>query len=266
VNLLPLLHQVEALAEKATALLEEKALQPLEDLGTREKGPADFVTQVDLEMEAFFREKLLSLLPGSSFLGEESGLEGNLEGPVWVVDPLDGTTNFSRGLKPFAFSVGLLQAGRPSLGVLGVPCMGWILSAARGEGAFFQGKPLRLEDRDLGPGSLLGLGLLREERFPQWADALLGTKGRLRFLGSAVTHLAAVALGRLDLAVQAECHAWDVAGGIPVLEEAGGRIVRLDGSPLESFTSGEMKGGPLSYLAGAPSALRQAMEVLHLSP
>ena len=261
-SLLPLLRKVEDLGARASRILEDRTRIPLEELGTHEKALADFVTKVDLEMETFFRKELQGLLPGSSFLGEESGLEGALEGDLWVVDPLDGTTNFSRGLQPFGFSLALVREGKPVLGVLGVPCMRWILGAARGEGAFFGGKPFRLEDRPLGPGSLLGLGLLREKRFPMWADALLATKGRIRFLGSAVVHLAAAALGRLDLAAQAECHAWDVAGGIPVVEEAGGRILRLNGTSLAPFTSEELHGAPLSYLAGPPSALSQALQAL----
>ncbi len=264
-TLLALLEEVEALGVRGAALLEEKTRIPLEDLETREKGLADFVTKVDLEMESFFRAGLARILPGSSFLGEESGLEGELGGDLWIVDPLDGTTNFSRGLQPFGFSLALFREGVPLLGILGVPCMGWILSAARGEGAFLGGKPFRLADRPLGPGSLLGLGLLRGKRFPQWADALLGTQGRLRFLGSAVVHLAGAALGRLDLAAQAECHVWDVAGGIPVVEEAGGRILRLDGTPLAPFREEELRGGYLSYLAGPPTALSQALEALQAS-
>ncbi len=261
-SLLPLLRRVEALGERASALLEARRSIPLGELGTREKALADYVTKVDLEMEAFFREELERILPGSSFLGEESGLEGGLEGDLWIVDPLDGTTNFSRGLQPFGFSLGLLRDGEPLLGVLGVPCMGWLLGAVRGEGAFLGGRPFRLEDRPLGPGSLLGLGLLRGKNFPRWADALLGTKGRLRFLGSAVVHLAGTALGRLDLAAQAECHVWDVAGGIPILEEAGGRILRLNGTPLVPFRGEELQGGYLSYLAGSPTALSQALQAL----
>ncbi len=235
----------------------------MQDLKTWEKGEADYVTAVDEEMEVFFKKRLQEILPGSSFLGEEGGLRGDLNGNVWVVDPLDGTTNFSRGLKPFAFSVALMEERKPVLGVTGVPPYRWLLSGAKGIGARLNSKPVEpLSDKELDVRAVVCVGIIKKEEIRAWVEKIAGSRAKLRFLGSAVTHLASVILGRIELAVQERAHIWDIAASLPILEEVGGRMVRLDGSPIEPFNEREMNGEKLSFLAGSGKAVISALKLL----
>jgi len=255
------LAEAVAAAGEAADLLRLAAGTPREALQVREKHPADYVTEVDCRLEDHFRRTLLPLVPGSAFLGEEGGLDGDPEGLLWVVDPLDGTTNFTRGLQPFGFSVALLEARVPILGLLGLPCEGVLLAAARGLGAWHQGCRLSLRARPLGSHTVAGTGRLRSAGVPGWFAPLAATGARLRFLGSTAAHLAGLALGRFDLVLQGFGRIWDVAGGLVVVEEAGGRMARLDGSALAPFGDEELAGAHCTFAAGPPRLLEEAMSL-----
>jgi len=252
----------DVLAEAERVLAARRGLSPAE-LGTREKGPGDFVTRVDGELEELFRRRLCEGLCPAGFLGEESGLAGDPRGLLWVVDPIDGTTNFSRHLEPFGFSLALVEGGIPLVGGLSIPGQGWRLSAARGQGLTCRGESLRLAPATLDVRALLGLGVMEPQEYGGWVSQLAAPGCRVRFLGSAVAHLAGCALGRLDLAAQARTRVWDVAAGILAVVEAGGRACRFDGSPLLPFREEELAGEGLGFLAGSGQAVRQALALLH---
>ena len=259
-----LLKKTEKICKKGWEILLDRSKLPISSLKTWEKGEGDFVTFVDHELESFYKNELLSILPDASFVGEEKGLFGdNINGFVWVVDPVDGTTNFSRGICPYAFSVALLFNKEPILGVIGVPPYDWFLSGAKGLGAWINGTPIqKIEEKKLDVHGVACVGIIKKEELNTWVKEIAETRVKLRFLGSAVTHIASVILGRVELAAQEKAHVWDIAGGILILEEAGGKALRLNGEPIYPFNDDEIKGKKLSFVAGSNEAVISILKLL----
>jgi len=206
------------------------------------KGQVDLVTVADQATEAHVRERLLSAFPGDSFLGEEGGAgPGGNEGPWrWIVDPLDGTTNFVHTHPVFAVSIALQYEGRTVYGCVHAPALRETFRAVAGAGATLNGAPIRVSGTALVAESLLATGapynrrdivdsLLRPIR-----RAILNAHG-LRREGSAAMDLAWLAAGRLDGYSEEGLHAWDVAAGILLVEEAGGRVTSWDLGPHDLY-------------------------------
>jgi myo-inositol-1(or 4)-monophosphatase len=207
----------------------------------RKKGPIDLVTEADLEVERVFRALVASEWPSHAVLGEESA--GGASGAArfrWVIDPLDGTTNFAHGLALFCVSIALEVDGRIEVGVVYDPVAEELFTAERGEGARLNGRPIRVSDRaDLVDG-LLCTGFpysVREEPGSQ-VDvfaAFLSRARAVRRLGSAALDLCYVAAGRIDGFWEERLQAWDFAAGGLILTEAGGLVTRYDGRPADLF-------------------------------
>ena len=186
---------------------------------TNEKSSAaDLVTEYDLAVERFLKEKLPPLVPGSLFFGEEEKENASpLTGWVFIVDPIDGTTNFVRGLKHSAISVALAHDGAVEYGVVYDPYKDEIFSAKRGGGAFLNGRPIRVSERPT--------MRLTEQLFRRSCD--------FRRLGAAALDLCGVACGRLDLFFEYSLSPWDHAAGGLILTEAGGVLSTLEGKPMD---------------------------------
>ena len=206
---------------------------------THEKSSAaDLVTEYDLAVERFLKEKLPPLVPGSLFFGEEEKENASpLTGWVFIVDPIDGTTNFVRGLKHSAISVALAHDGAVEYGVVYDPYKDEIFSARRGGGAFLNGRPIHVSERPLDQG-VFGMGTaiydrqfiaptmrLTEQLFRRSCDFLR--------LGAAALDLCDVACGRLDLFFEYSLSPWDHAAGGLILIEAGGVLSTLEGRPMD---------------------------------
>ena len=207
------------------------------------KGAVDLVTDTDLAVEAFLKERLGGLVPGAAFLAEESSAPDGPAadaGPCWIIDPVDGTTNFVHRLAQVSTSVALWADGAVQLGVVNGPMLGKegeCFSALRGGGAFLNGRPIAVSRASALTDALLCTGFPYElagrlelvlERLRRVLPATQG----MRRMGSAALDLAFVACGRLDVFYEDWLKPWDLAAGWLLVEEAGGRVSGLDGAPF----------------------------------
>ena len=206
---------------------------------THEKSSAaDLVTEYDLAVERFLKEKLPPLVPGSLFFGEEETENASpLTGWVFIVDPIDGTTNFVRGLKHSAISVALAHDGVVEYGVVYDPYKDEIFSAKRGGGAFLNGRPIHVSERPLDQG-VFGMGTAIYDRqfiapTMRVTEQLFRRSCDFRRLGAAALDLCDVACGRLDLFFEYSLSPWDHAAGGLILIEAGGVLSTLEGRPMD---------------------------------
>lgn len=206
---------------------------------THEKSSAaDLVTEYDLAVERFLKEKLPPLMPGSLFFGEEEKENADpLTGWVFIVDPIDGTTNFVRGLKQSAISVALAHDGAVEYGVVYDPYKDEMFSAKRGGGAFLNGRPIHVSERPLSEG-VFGMGTAIYDRqflapTMRVTEQLFRRSCDFRRLGAAALDLCNVACGRLDLFFEYSLSPWDHAAGGLIIAEAGGVISTLEGAPMD---------------------------------
>ncbi len=230
---------------KDLAGLREAAARAVEEAGAivraawdkpsdvRRKGRIDLVTETDLAVEEALKESLSRVLPGSEFLAEESA-EGLEPGdPAWIIDPLDGTTNFAHRLPFVAVSVALWSGGRSVLGYVHAPLMGEMFRASLGGGAFLNGRPIGVSGTDRLEDSLVATGFpytVREDMRALMADlenVLAHTQG-VRRPGAASIDLAYTAAGRFDAFYEIGLKPWDTAAGWLLVEEAGGRVSQFD--------------------------------------
>mgnify|MGYP003819801295 CR=1 FL=1 len=197
--------------------------------GIRHKGRIDLVTSTDLAVERLLAERLGGLLPGSTVLGEETTGKAALDGPTWIVDPIDGTTNFVHGFPFVCSSVALYAGGEVVLGVVNAPILGECFSAGRGLGAFCNDSPLAVSSVADPEAALVATGFpytVRENMDESMADlrAVLDATQGMRRPGSAALDLAFLAAGRVDAYYEIGLHPWDVAAGWLLVTEAGGRV------------------------------------------
>lgn len=197
------------------------------------KARNDLLTETDLAVEKALKASLGAILPGAAFLAEETAGATVLDRPCWVVDPVDGTTNFAHGLPLVATSVALWAEGRVELGLVNLPVLGEMFWAVRGQGAFLGDQPLRVSEAPSLERALVATGFpyrLREfmpHILPQMEAVLLASQG-VRRMGAAAIDLAFVACGRLDAFYEFDLKPWDTAAGWLLVEEAGGRVSRFD--------------------------------------
>jgi myo-inositol-1(or 4)-monophosphatase len=214
------------------------------------KGEVDLVTETDERAEEVIREVLLGAYPSYGVLGEEGGETAGDEDARWIVDPLDGTTNFAHGLPLFAVSIALEEAGEVVLGVVYDPMGEETFVAERGRGARLNDEGIAVSDTEELVRALVVTGFPYDrEEVPAAVDLFgrLSVRAQgMRRLGSAALDLCYVAAGRLDAYYERGIHAWDVAAAGLILEEAGGRITDYRGSPFD-MKGGEMvaSNGPL---------------------
>ena len=207
----------------------------VEQLQVSQKGPSDFVSAADLKSERILREELSKARPGFGFLAEESGAHAGSDAENrWIIDPLDGTTNFLHGLPHFAISVALERAGESVAGVIYDPIKNEMFVAEKGSGAFMNDRRLRVSARKSLGESILATGIpFRGQGDPvvfsrQLEFAMRETAGVRRF-GAASLDLAYVAAGRYDAFWEEGLAPWDVAAGILLVREAGGYVSDLKG-------------------------------------
>ena len=203
------------------------------------KGAIDLVTEADVAAEKAIIDLLRKELPGADFLAEESSLvpaEAMPEGPAWIIDPLDGTTNFAHHFPWFATSIGYSDGGQVKAGVIYQPILDELFCAVRGGGAWLNGKPIRVSRAPALQQSLLATGFpynIKEksgEVIGALAAVLPNCQG-VRRAGAAALDLAYVACGRLDGFWEINLKPWDTAAGLVLLEEAGGRATDFAGAP-----------------------------------
>jgi myo-inositol-1(or 4)-monophosphatase len=205
------------------------------------KGEIDLVTEIDLECERMCRNVIAERFPDHGVLAEELGAgpaEERRASHRWVFDPLDGTTNYAHGLPIFCASIGLEIDGRVEIGAVYDPTRAELFTAVRGEGAQLNGRALAASPTSDLLDALLVTGFpydVHEEAgdLIEVFAAFLGRARAVRRLGSAALDLCYVAAGRFEAFWEQRLKPWDVAAGALVLEEAGGRITGMDGTPFD---------------------------------
>jgi myo-inositol-1(or 4)-monophosphatase len=199
------------------------------------KGPANFVSAADRRAEEVLRTELMRARPGYGFLGEEGGrTQGTDKTHTWIVDPLDGTTNFLHGIPQFAISIALSRDGTIVAGLVYNPATDELYTAERGKGAFMNDRRLRVAGRPRLEDAVVGCGLPHRGRgdLTQFRKEIAAVQSRvcgLRRFGAAALDLAWVAAGRLDGYWERNLSAWDLAAGVLLVREAGGFATDLDG-------------------------------------
>jgi len=240
----------EAVAREAGAIARRRFLDRSFTVGF--KGPQDFLTEVDGETEAFIAERLLKVFPGDGFIGEEGKARpAGAGGAAWVVDPIDGTANFARGVPHFCVSIACVASGRVEVGVIYDPMHDELFAARLGGGARLNGASIQASGQTSLAGSAVEVGWNRRAGVNQYAELLrrvASTGASPTLTGSGALALAYVAAGRVDGFVEHHIHAWDCLAGIALVSEAGGYA--------SDFLSGEglARGAPL--IACAPGIRR----------
>ena len=217
------------------------------------KGHQDWLTEADGAVEAFLKHELLAAFHEDGFQGEESGT-GRAGRLTWVVDPIDGTSNFARGAPRWCVSVGLIEGRRALAGVLVAPALGEIFAARDGGGATLNGAPIRASATTELARGMVECGWsarLSNERFYDLARGVMEAGAMLRAGGSGALGLGDVAAGRIDGYIELHINLWDVAAALSILAEAGADVSPfLDGDGL-------VDGNPIRAAApGVAAALR----------
>ncbi len=204
------------------------------------KGAIDLVTEVDLAIERMFRELVSTRFPDHQILAEELGGSAVVpEGPCWVFDPIDGTTNFAHGLPIFCASLALELDGVAEIAAVYDPTRRELFTAERGAGAFLNGQPIRVSSAATLIDAMLVTGFpydvhTRLDEIIGLFRAFVGQARAVRRLGSAAIDLCYVAAGRMDGFWERDLSPWDIAGGALLVTEAGGRVTSLQGEPFSS--------------------------------
>lgn len=224
------------------------------------KGDIDLITEADRVSEAAIKHALSSRFPDHGIFAEESGDGGGRASHIWIVDPLDGTTNFAHGYPQFSVNIALQIDGQTVLGVTYDPLRDELFTALRGQGAFLNGRPIHVSATPRLADSLLVTGFPYDRKtspqnnLAQFGAFLMRSQGVLR-PGSAALDLAAVACGRLDGYWEFKMNPWDLAAGALMVAEAGGRVSDPSGGPIGAR--------PRDILASNGRIHEEMMAVLH---
>lgn len=257
-------------AARRAAEVHRSALPGREDRVWTDKGRSDFVTEVDHEAELRVVETLRGAFPDHEVVAEEGGGSEAADAPIrWIVDPLDGTTNWLHGYPEYAVSIAAADADGLRVAVVLDSANDELFDAVRGAGARLDGEPIRVSGRERLELALVGTGFPFKKPellagYLQMMGRVLGATSGVRRAGSAALDLCALACGRLDAFFELWLMPWDVAGGALVVQEAGGSFRPLDvpwvpaGAPLEDGLIDLRAGG---YL-GATPGVREAFEAL----
>ncbi len=240
----PLINVMKRAADKAARGLK-RDFGEVENLQVSRKGPADFVSTADLKAEQVLHTELSRARPRFGFLMEESGAKGSdASAPQrWIVDPLDGTTNFLHGLPHFAISIALEDRGEITAGVIYDPVKDEMFWAEKGVGAFLvsgsqKDRRLRVSSRGRTEDCILATGIPfvghgDQEKFVNELNVVMGNTAGVRRWGAASLDLAYVAAGRFDGFWERGLQPWDIAAGLLIVKEAGGYVSTIEGGTAQ---------------------------------
>jgi myo-inositol-1(or 4)-monophosphatase len=252
----PLLNIAMRAARRAGDLIV-KSLSRLDSLKVDSKGRNDFVSDIDRKAEADIIATIHRSYPQHAIHGEETGRSGSGD-TVWIIDPLDGTTNFLHGFPTFAISIAVEHRGRLEHAVVYDPLRQEFFTASRGEGAQLEGKKIRVSAQKTLEGALIGTGFpfragANIDGYLAMLKVVMTTAAGVRRPGAASLDLAYVAAGRIDGFWEFGLAPWDTAAGVLLIQEAGGRVSTLSG--------GDYALGP-NILAGNPKVFKELLEAL----
>ena len=251
---------IAARAARSAGNVILRYMNRIDGLNVVEKQQMDFVSEVDKLAEAEIIKELRRAYPDHAILAEESGATG--KGPLtWVIDPLDGTHNYLRGIPHFSVSIALLEKGVPIHAVVFDPLRDELYTASKGDGAYINDRRMRVSKRENLGGAMIATGFpfrQREHLVPQldMTRAILGQAEDIRRSGSAALDLAYVAAGRYDGYFEIGLKPWDMAAGVLLVHEAGGRYCDFagrDGIPA----SGNIIAGNLNVAKAMVDAIGQ---------
>lgn len=242
-NLETLCSQVQELAREVGRFIYDERLKFTAD-DIILKGKSDMVTYVDKTSEAHIVKGLRELLPGSGFIAEEGTAKDNGEKYRWVIDPLDGTTNYIHGISPFAVSIGLLDDDEIVMGVIYEISLNEMFYAWKGSKAYMNGKEIHVSTASTTTDALIATGFpyydfSKLDQYMKAMDYFMRNSHGMRRLGSAAADLAYVAAGRFEAFYEHALHSWDVAAGIIIIKQAGGKVSDFNGGDNYLF-GGEM--------------------------
>ena len=261
------LPEIERIAREAGDIFRNAA--HIEDSVSAKGSAINLVTEYDKKVQAFLEDELRQLLPGANFLGEENGEDifkpEYKNGWLFIIDPIDGTSNFIKSYNPSVVSIGLFKDGKPYIGVVYNPRMEELFSAELGCGAFLNGKPIHSSRESLLHSLVVfGTAPYYERSLIQGAfESAFSYMGRcidVRRSGSVAWDLCSVAAGRAGLYFEPKVQIWDCAAGALILTEAGGKLTDFEGNPLPMNGPSEIVGAsegvaketylPVSCLSG----------------
>ncbi|MDH5377218.1 MAG: inositol monophosphatase [Gammaproteobacteria bacterium] len=234
-------------AARSAGTIIVRALNQLDSLKVTEKSQNDYVTEVDKRAEAEIIKTIHRAYPNHSIMAEEGGLKKREDEYVWIIDPLDGTTNFLRGIPQFSISIAVQHKGELTAAVIYDPLKDELFTAAKGSGAQLNDRRIRVGTRKDLRGALLGTGFpYRDDQsvadyLPTLQALIPGTAG-VRRIGSAALDLAYVAAGRFDGFWEYGLNSWDMAAGVLLVREAGGVATDAKGGD-ELFETGDVIAG-----------------------
>lgn len=220
-----------------SARIQRFYLGNLSEIG--EKGEKDLVTKADLESERVIKETIKSIFPDHAILAEESGASGNKSQSRWIIDPLDGTTNFAHQLPLFCSSIAFEHKGEILSGVVMNPVTNELFHAVKGRGACLNGVKIRVSDKKKVRDSLLVTGFpynapeIIDELMARMANCIKASQG-VRRLGSAALDLCYLACGRFEGFWEQNLKPWDTAAGFIIASEAGARITDFVNNPFQT--------------------------------
>ncbi len=255
----PLLNIAVRAARRAGSIINRAALDR-SALDVRAKRANDFVTRVDRAAESAIIEVIRKSYPEHAILAEESGrLEGARSEHCWVIDPLDGTTNFIHGFPQYCVSIGVQHRGALAHAVVYDPVRNELFTASRGRGAFLDDRRIRVSKCTQLSEALVGTGfpfreMARADRYVVQLRAMMAASAGVRRAGAAALDLAYVAAGRLDAFWELGLSAWDMAAGALLVQEAGGLVGDLAGGP------GYLEGGEIA--AATPKVFEPLLAAL----
>lgn len=211
----------------------------------REKGVADYVTQVDITVQEFLKDALYKLAPDIQFLGEETGLQQMNTDSYWILDPVDGTTNLMHDYQHSVVSLALCQRNEIVAGIIYDPFHEELFSAVKGEGSFLNGKPIHVSSAQKLSETIIGVGTAKREQtkdnFARFLRVYENSQD-IRRIGSAALELAYTACGRQGGYFEAYLNPWDYAAGMLIVQEAGGTVSDWRGKNLDPAQGSQVAG------------------------
>jgi len=244
-----------------------KKMANLEKLKVEKKAHNDFVSDADRAAEKAVIECIHKHYPDHAILAEESGASGDSD-TVWIIDPLDGTTNYLHGFPVFAVSIGVQEKGRLEHGVVYDPLRQELFTASRGNGAQLDGRKIRVSGQQDLSNALIGTGFpfrdpaMDMSPYMKMLEKTLHNTSDVRRAGAAALDMCYVAAGRLDAYYETGLHAWDLAAGAIIVREAGGIVSGLDGGEDFLDTGHVLTGTPRVYRDLAKVCAREMKDLV----
>ncbi len=255
-------NRVQEIVRDAGKIMTEETTVTDTNLIDEKAGDANFVTVYDVAVQKYLIEKISEILPDAYFVAEEKENDYNClqKDYCFVIDPIDGTTNFIHGYKHSAISVAMFSRGEALLGVIYDPYLDEMFIATKGGGAFLNGEPIRVAETEFKNAvCIFGTSPYCKSELAditfKAAKALFLNCADIRRSGSAALDLAYVGAGRCDIFYEARLSPWDFSAGALIIKEAGGIVTQANGEEMD-FT------GPVSIIAASPSCHKKALEIL----